>query len=65
MAARSGEPVDRPDEGVLDRLVTDALGIGLQQALTHLYQTAPSSKKSCHIHKEPVFLACFNIDEML
>jgi len=40
--ARQGQPVEREAEGHLDRLVLDALGLGLQQTIQFLHQDAPS-----------------------
>lgn len=40
MAARRGAAIQRESEKHVDRLVIDALGLGLQQTLQHLYQNA-------------------------
>jgi hypothetical protein len=42
MAVRQGARIDRSDEGGLDRLVIGAMGLGLHQALQHLYTNAPT-----------------------
>lgn len=41
MAARAGVPVRRPGEARLDRVVLDALGLGLHQTWDWLMRTAP------------------------
>jgi len=41
MAARAGMPVRRPGEARLDRVVLDALGLGLHQTWDWLMRTAP------------------------
>jgi hypothetical protein len=42
MATRRGEPIARDREGDLDRLVVDALGLGLHQLFEYLYSQAPT-----------------------
>ncbi|MDO1528560.1 phytanoyl-CoA dioxygenase family protein [Fulvimonas sp. R45] len=42
MAARTGAPVRRPGEARLDRLVLDALGLGLHQTWHHLMSAGPT-----------------------
>lgn len=42
MLARRGCAAERPDEEMLDKLVLNALGVGLHQAYEYLYQSAPS-----------------------
>jgi len=42
LAVRAGRPTQPPGEGQLNRLVTDALGVGLEQVQEHLFQMAPT-----------------------